>query len=457
LIHRDIKPGNVLLEGGQHRVKITDFGLARAADDASISQSGIIAGTPMYMAPEQAQGQPLDQRADLFSLGSVLYQMVTGRPPFRATNTLAVLKRVAEDTPRAIREIIPETPQWLCDIIAKLHAKDPNDRYQSAREVADVIVGQAASLPGERVTGFSRSPREPANSSLALNAKTKPRLTVARKLVIAAILIVTVWVVVFTVLTLNHVRSVLNRLQNPSQPNASETKPVTAETPVIHGQLLPGAWQNLLPLVDRSYLGKGAVRGEFKRIKHEGKESLLIPAESPIGTPKLGGDLRPSYLNLPVIPRSDYQLRVTLARTTGNNGLVLLLPVANKRAAFILDGFPASGGSTAVGFSQALQPLFVVSSQDRPGQRLTEGKTYQLTISVKQQDGQATIQALLDNRELLSWSGPVDSIYTGRDWQSGDRQCLGIGGWSQYRVDVLELKMLTGHADLLRPLPPLPS
>ena len=160
LIHRDIKPGNVLLEGGQHKVKITDFGLARAADDASISQSGIIAGTPMYMAPEQALGQTLDQRADLFSLGSVLYQMVAGRPPFRANSAVAVLKRVAEDKPRAIREIIPETPQWLCDIIAKLHAKDPDDRYQSAREVADVLADCEAQLKANaRLKDFSRIPR----------------------------------------------------------------------------------------------------------------------------------------------------------------------------------------------------------------------------------------------------------------------------------------------------------
>src|SRR5262249_34773435 len=117
-------------------------------------------GTPMYMAPEQALGQPLDQRADLFSLGSVLYQMVAGRPPFWATTVVAVLKRVAEDTPRAIREIIPEAPQWLCDIIAKLHAKDPDDRYQSAREVADVLGDCETQLRANaKLKDYSRIPR----------------------------------------------------------------------------------------------------------------------------------------------------------------------------------------------------------------------------------------------------------------------------------------------------------
>src|SRR5437868_11980945 len=101
----------------------------------------------MYMAPEQAKGETLDQRADLFSLGSVLYQVAAGRPPFRANGTLAVLKRVAEDTPRPIREIIPEVPQWLCDVIARLHAKKPEDRYSSAREVADLLAQRLVATP----------------------------------------------------------------------------------------------------------------------------------------------------------------------------------------------------------------------------------------------------------------------------------------------------------------------
>jgi eukaryotic-like serine/threonine-protein kinase len=148
LIHRDIKPGNILLEDSVERVRITDFGLARAADDASITQSGYVAGTPMYMAPEQAQGEPIDQRADLFSLGSVLYTMCSGRPPFRAANTLAVLKRVVEDTPRPIQEIIPEFPEWLCELISVLHAKIPADRIISAQDVADLFAERLAEFQG---------------------------------------------------------------------------------------------------------------------------------------------------------------------------------------------------------------------------------------------------------------------------------------------------------------------
>jgi serine/threonine-protein kinase len=136
LIHRDVKPSNILLEEETGRVKLSDFGLARAVDDASLTQSGVIAGTPQYMAPEQARGEAQDHRADLFSLGSVLYALCTGRPPFRAATTLAVLRSVCEDTPPPIRDVNPDIPTWLVEVIDWLHAKDPADRFQSAAEVA---------------------------------------------------------------------------------------------------------------------------------------------------------------------------------------------------------------------------------------------------------------------------------------------------------------------------------
>jgi WD40 repeat protein len=146
LVHRDLKPANILLEEGRDRVKLTDFGLARAADDAGVSANEA-AGTPAYLAPEQARGEAVDHRADLFSLGSVLYALCTGRPPFRAGGALAVLKRVCEDTPRPVREVNPEVPDWLAAVIARLHARDPAQRFASAAEVAALLDAHLARLP----------------------------------------------------------------------------------------------------------------------------------------------------------------------------------------------------------------------------------------------------------------------------------------------------------------------
>lgn len=139
LVHRDIKPANILLENGIERVKITDFGLARAVDDVGITQSGQVTGTPQYMSPEQAMGEQVDHRSDLFSLGSVLYTMCTGRPAFRATSTVAVLRRVVDDAPRPIRELNPDAPDWLIAVIDKLMSKKPEERFQTAAEVATVL------------------------------------------------------------------------------------------------------------------------------------------------------------------------------------------------------------------------------------------------------------------------------------------------------------------------------
>ena len=139
LVHRDVKPANILLETSVDRVMLTDFGLARAVDDATLTRTGIIAGTPQYMSPEQANGDAVDHRSDLFSLGSVLYAMCTGRPPFRAETTFGVLRRIRETPPRAIREINADIPEWLERIVLKLLSKSPDDRIATATEVATLL------------------------------------------------------------------------------------------------------------------------------------------------------------------------------------------------------------------------------------------------------------------------------------------------------------------------------
>jgi hypothetical protein len=146
LIHRDIKPANLLLENGLARVKITDFGLASMADDVGLTQDGVVAGTPEYMAPEQARGEAVDHRADLFSLGSVLYACCTGVPPFRGSTALAVLSCVSEKEPASIRSFNPEVPAWLEAFIARLMAKDPAQRFPSAAEVVQLLEGYLAHL-----------------------------------------------------------------------------------------------------------------------------------------------------------------------------------------------------------------------------------------------------------------------------------------------------------------------
>lgn len=140
LVHRDVKPANILLEKSVDRVLLTDFGLARAVDDASLTRTGIVAGTPQFMSPEQARGDAVDARSDLFSLGSVLYTMATGRPPFRAESTYGILRRITDTPARPIREINPhQTPEWLELLVDRLHAKEPADRFQTAAEVAQVL------------------------------------------------------------------------------------------------------------------------------------------------------------------------------------------------------------------------------------------------------------------------------------------------------------------------------
>ena len=150
LIHRDIKPANLWLESGSGRVKILDFGLARSTgQDSQLTQQGAIIGTPAYMAPEQARGGKVDARADLFSLGCVLYRMATGQPPFKGKDTIATLLAVASEHPTWMRKLNPEVPPALSDLVMKLLGKAPSDRPESARKVIGALAAIERGETGE--------------------------------------------------------------------------------------------------------------------------------------------------------------------------------------------------------------------------------------------------------------------------------------------------------------------
>ncbi|HWA99024.1 MAG TPA: serine/threonine-protein kinase, partial [Pirellulales bacterium] len=150
VVHRDIKPSNLLLEASEERVKIADFGLATVLDGVSLTQTGTLAGTPEFMSPEQAHEARVDTRSDLFSLGSVLFLMVTGQSPFRAVTPLATLRRVCDDVPPRVTELSTEATAWLAAVIERLLQKDPADRYQSAAEVAESLRYQIAAVSQPR-------------------------------------------------------------------------------------------------------------------------------------------------------------------------------------------------------------------------------------------------------------------------------------------------------------------
>lgn len=146
LIHRDVKPGNILIERDVSRVMITDFGLARAADDVGMTQTGWLAGTPNYMSPEQSKGDDLDARSDLFSLGSLMYFLSTGREPFRGDKPYVVIQKIITKQPKNPTAVNSEIPFALAEIIEKLLEKDPKHRFASSEAVFEALEAYLAYL-----------------------------------------------------------------------------------------------------------------------------------------------------------------------------------------------------------------------------------------------------------------------------------------------------------------------
>src|SRR5438034_7312434 len=133
LVHRDIKPHNILVDA-EDRLKVTDFGIARSGP-SQMTEAGSIIGTAQYLSPEQARGAPVDQRSDLYSMGIVLYEMLTGQVPFTGESPVEIAMKHLSDPPRPPSLLRPDIPPDLDMVVLRALAKDPEDRYQTASEM----------------------------------------------------------------------------------------------------------------------------------------------------------------------------------------------------------------------------------------------------------------------------------------------------------------------------------
>ena len=168
LVHRDISPNNVLV----HRngtAKVVDFGIAKAANSAGATRTGTLKGKVAYMPPEQLRGEPLDRRVDVFALGVVLYELITGRRPWEADNEVALIGKIMTEDPPALNELRPDAPEELVHIVHKALAKDREQRYQDCNElVADLealLVQLGQSITSSRVADFVRAYAPPKDDS----------------------------------------------------------------------------------------------------------------------------------------------------------------------------------------------------------------------------------------------------------------------------------------------------
>jgi formylglycine-generating enzyme required for sulfatase activity len=259
LIHRDIKPANLWLEEPKGRVKILDFGLARAAaDEAHLTQSGAIVGTPAYMAPEQAAGASVDARCDLFSLGCVLYRLCTGVLPFKGKDSISTLMAVATENPKPPAAVNPEVPPALSELVMHLLAKKPEQRPPSAQVVAEALQGIEQ---GRNSEGMARPRLRPDQARVAA-APPKPAQPTRKRPPLP-------WLLGAGALGLGALLLVLLLWQGAGQPSQQADGPPTGEKTIA----LPATFTNSLGMElvlvpkGKSWLGGGGGRPGDKEVE----------------------------------------------------------------------------------------------------------------------------------------------------------------------------------------------
>ncbi|MBI5436856.1 MAG: protein kinase [Nitrosomonadales bacterium] len=167
IVHRDVKPANIMVVRDGH-VKITDFGIARMASASVRTQTGMVLGSPKYMSPEQVMGKPIDHRSDIFSLGVMLYEMLTGQVPFNGENVNAIMYQILNAVPPPLNTLNPAVPDMLNFIVAKALAKAPDDRYRDAGEFANDLRACRNAMPRSAAAKPQAAPITPLPDSIPM-------------------------------------------------------------------------------------------------------------------------------------------------------------------------------------------------------------------------------------------------------------------------------------------------
>lgn len=309
LIHRDIKPSNLWLEQPRGRVKILDFGLARMpeGDFTAVTQAGQLLGTPGFMAPEQIRGEAVDQRCDLFSVGCVVYRMVTGRLPFRGASSFEMCLAATNEAPQPVQSLNPETPVALGAWIGRLLAKAPADRPASAQEALDELreIEKTLKTNTDRLQ-VELPPTIDLKNTPSLQARTRQSIALGAMLILAAV--------------------VALLLFHASPKSASNERRATATDSHNHEQKSVVNEPESVNLLDLVNVSRDQRQGVWTQLPQGGLRGFAAVKGEDFG------------LVLPWDPPATYRLKVRVVRNTDRPGQLMVgLGLGSARCNILFD------------------------------------------------------------------------------------------------------------------------